>query len=77
MIITMVIFTGEYITENAIIFTLLAISFYLLLHKIKEGKRKNKKSEQQIENKISIGFYLGTFNIIMLMSVLLLNNYRG
>ena len=74
MVITMVIFTGEYITENAIIFTLLAISFYLLLNKIKE--RKNKKSEEQIANKMSIGFYLGTFNIIMLMLVLFLNNYK-
>lgn len=76
MLITMIIFTGEYVTGNAIIVTLLAISFYLLLHKIKEGKRKNKKSEQQLANKISIGFYLGTFNIIMLILVLLLNNYR-
>ena len=75
MVITMVIFTGEYITENAIIFTLLAISFYLLLNKIKE--RKNKKSEEQIANKMSIGFYLGTFNIIMLLLVLFLNNYKS
>lgn len=70
MIITMVIFTGEYITENAIIFTLLAIFFFLLIYKIEERKRRNKKSEEQIANKISIGFYLGTFNIIMLMLVL-------
>lgn len=76
MLITMMIFTGEYVTGNAIIVTLLAISFYLLWHKIKEGKRKNKKSEQQLANKISIGFYLGTFNVIMLILVLLLNNYR-
>lgn len=76
MLITMIIFTGEYVTGNAIIVTLLAISFYLLWHKIKEGKRKNKKSEQQLANKISIGFYLGTFNIIILILVLLLNNYR-
>ena len=77
MVITMVIFTGEYITENAIIFTLLAISFYLLLNKIKERKRKNKKSEEQIANKMSIGFYLGTFNIIMLLLILFLNNYKS
>lgn len=77
MIITMVIFTGEYITGNAIIFTLLAIFFYLLFYKIKEGKKKNKKSEKQIANKISIGFYLGAFNIIMLMLVLFLSNYKN
>lgn len=77
MIITMVIFTGEYITANAIIFTLLAIFFYMLMYKIKEGKRKNKKSEKQIANKVSIGFFLGTFNILMLALVLFVSNYRG
>lgn len=77
MILTMVIFTGEYITENAIIYTLLAISFYILIHKIKEGRKRRKKSEEQIANKISIGFYLGTFNIIMLMLVLFMSNYQG
>lgn len=70
MIITMVIFTGEYITENAIIFTLLAIFFYMLMWKIKQRKKKNKKTEQQIENTLSIGFFLGAFNILMLFLVL-------
>lgn len=77
MVITMAIFTGEYVTENAIIFTLLAIFFYLLIYKIKEGRRKNKKSEKQVADKISIGFYLGTFNIIMLMIVLFFSNYKS
>ncbi len=70
MIITMVSFTGEYITANAIIFTLLAIFFYMLMWKIKERKKKNKKSEEQIANKLSIGFFLGSSNIIMLLLVL-------
>lgn len=77
MIITMVIFTGEYITENTIIFTLLAVFFYMLLYKIKERKRKNKKSEEQIASKLSIGFYLGTFNVLMLMLVLFITNGKG
>lgn len=77
MIITMVIFTGEYITGNAIIFTLLAIFFYMLMCKIKERKRRNKKSEEQIGNKLSIGFFLGTFNVLMLIFVLFVSNYRG
>ena len=76
MIITMIIFTGEYITSNAIICTLLAISFYLLLHKIKERKKKNKKTEKQIANHLSIGFFLGTFNILMLLLVLFVTNYQ-
>lgn len=76
MVITMAIFTGEYVTENAIIFTLLAIFFYMLMYKIKERKRRNKKSEEQIANKLSIGFFLGTFNVLMLMLVLFVSNYK-
>lgn len=76
MVITMVIFTGEYVTENAIIFTLLGIFFYMLMYKIKERKRRNRKSEEQIANKLSIGFFLGTFNVLMLMLVLFVSNYK-
>ena len=66
MIITMTIFVGEIITRNTIIATLLAIFFTLVFYKIKEGKRRNKKSDKQIANQLSIGFFLGTFNIILL-----------
>ena len=75
MIITMVIFTGEYITANAIILTLLAIAIYILIYKIKERKNRNKKSEKEISKNMSIGFYLGTANTIILMLVLLYSNY--
>ena len=74
MITTMVIFTGEYITENAIIYTLLAIAFYLLLYKIKNRKNRNKEKDEQVADKISVGFFLGTFNIIMLLLVLFVQN---
>ena len=70
MIITMIIFTHEYIVVSAIIYTLLAISFYLLLWKIKERKRKAKKSEGKMANQLSIGFFLGTFNVLMCTIVL-------
>ena len=76
MILTMAIFTGEYVTENAITFTLLAISLYLLLYKIKERKRKNKETDKEVASKLSIGFFLGTFNILMLILVLFISNYR-
>lgn len=75
MIITMLIFTNEYITANAIIYTLLAISFYLIIYKMKE--RKGKKSERQVASQLSIGFFLGTFHILMLMIVLFVSNYRS
>lgn len=72
MLVTMMIFTGKFIMQNTIIFTLLAIFFYLILYKVREQRRKSRKSEKQIANKISIGFFLGTFNIIMVMIMLLL-----
>ncbi len=76
MIITMVIFTGEYVTENAIIFTLLTIFFYMLLQKLKQGRRRSRKSDEKISQKLSIGSYLGIANILMLMLVLYVSNYR-
>ena len=72
-IVTMMIFTGEYITQKGIIFTLLAILFYLIFYKMKE-KRKNKKSEEQVASQLSIGFFLGVFNMIILIFVLGLNH---
>lgn len=77
MIITMIIFTGEYITQNAIIFTLLAISFYLLMYKIKERKKRKKQAERQITKRLSIGLFLGTFNVLMSILVLFITNNRG
>ena len=75
MIITMGIFTGEYVTGNALIFTLLAILFDVLINKIKERKKRRKKPEKEITKKISIGFYLGGLNMIMLILMLYLINY--
>lgn len=74
-IITMVIFTGEYITENSIIFTLLAIAFYLLLYKIKNKRNVNKQKDEHVANKVCAGFFLCTFNLVMLIIVLYIQNY--
>ncbi len=75
-IITMAIFTQEYITYNTILFTLVASLFYILLYKLQHIKRRGEKSEKQIANNISIGFFLGTFNVIMLLMVLYTNNFK-
>ena len=69
MIVTMMIFTGGYITKEGLISALFAIFFYLVFYKIKE-KISNKKSEKQIANQLSIGFFLGIFNMITLVIVL-------
>ena len=70
MVITMAIFTEEFITINSIIFTLLIIAFYILLYKIKERKNRHKTDEKQITNDLCIGFYLGIANLITLIYVL-------
>ncbi len=70
LLLTMVIFTGEYITVNAIIYTLISIFIYMALNKMKQGRKRNNKKEESIEEKVSIGFYLGLFNVLMLMLVL-------
>ena len=76
MLVTMVVFTGEYVTSTAVILTLLAIAFTILIYKIKmKIKNKNIKTDKQISQEISIGFYLGISNILGLLYVLLINNY--
>lgn len=69
-IITMAIFTGEYVSINTIILTFLTMAIYLLLYKIKNVKNRNRKSDKQISKEMSIGFYLGTSNIIVLILVM-------
>lgn len=75
MIITMCIFTGEYVTSNSIIITLLAIAIYLLIYKIIQRKNRNRKSDKEISKNISMGFYLGATNLMILMLALLYSNY--
>lgn len=70
MILTMGIFTGEYVTASSIIYTLLIIAIYLLLYKLKNRKNRKVKTDKQISDKMSIGFYLGTANIITLIFAL-------
>ena len=69
VIIIMVIFTGEYVTISSIITTLLMIAIYLSIKKIKYSK--SKKTNQQYNENIKIGFYLAISNIIYFIYVLL------
>ena len=75
MLITMAVFTGEYITVNSVIYTLIVFTLYILFYKIKERKKRNKKTDKQVSKQISIGFCLGITNIISFMFVLLYSNF--
>lgn len=70
MIITMGIFTGEKVTFLTITFSLLVISIYMVLNKIKRLNNKSLKTEAKIYNNLKIGFYLGVTNIICLLYAL-------
>ena len=74
-IITMIQFTGEYVTANAIILTLLAIAIYLLLYKIKNRRNRNLKTDKELSKNLSIGFYLGVSNVVIFIAVLMYNHY--
>lgn len=69
-VLTMCIFTGEYVTISTIILVALAIAITILLTKIKNFVNKNRKKDEHIAQKISIGFCLGISNIINLIFVL-------
>jgi len=70
MIITMAVFTGEYITIISIIYTLLLIAIDLVLNKFKNRKNKNIKSDKQVARQLCIGTYLGAANLITVVFVL-------
>lgn len=68
LVLIMLIFTGEQIVISTIITTLLAISIYLFMKRIKDSRRI--KTTEQYNNKIRIGFYLSIFNMIYFVIVL-------
>lgn len=70
-LVTMAIFTGEYLAISSIILTLLTIAIYLLLSKFKNIKNKYRKTDKKNFKDISIGFYLGASNITIFLLVLL------
>ena len=67
-IIIMAIFTGEYVTISSIITTLLVISIYLLVKRLK--KSNSKKTNEQCHGKIKIGLCLSISNIVYFIIIL-------
>ena len=74
LLITMAMFSGEFITAMSIIVTLLSIAIYIIIYKIQEDLR-SKKSDKPIYTQISIGNCLCASNLIILVMVLIYNYY--
>lgn len=74
-IVTMIIFTGEYVVVNSIIVTLLAIGIYLLIYKLKNKTNKTNKTDKQMASEISIGFILCVANAIIFTIILFYTQY--
>lgn len=74
-IITMIVFTNEYIVVNSIILTLLAIAIYLIINKLKEKRKIVKRTDKEMAKNISIGYFLGVTNILTFILVLTYNNF--
>lgn len=73
LILIMAVFTGEYVTINTIIVTILAIALYLLIRKIVDKIRKTEDTEKILNKDISIGYFLCMSNgiIFLIMTWLL------
>lgn len=67
-VIIMAVFTGEYIAISTIIITLLLIAIILLLKRLK--RVKTTKNNEQYNEKIKLGLYLGITNILYFILVL-------
>ena len=74
LLITMAMFSGEFITVMSIIVTLLSIAIYIIIYKIQEDL-KSKKTDKPIYTQISIGNCLCASNLIILIMVLAYNYY--
>ncbi len=74
LLITMAMFSGEFITVMSIIVTLLSIAIYIIIYKIQEDL-KSKKIDKPIYTQISIGNCLCASNLIILIMVLAYNYY--
>ena len=74
-IITMSVFTGQFVTINTILLTIFLSAFYIFLAQIKKYKNKKVVTNKQNIKDISLGFILCASNIFMTILVLIYNCY--
>ena len=69
-VLTMAIFTGEYVVFNTIIMTALVVAIKLLMHKMKNIGKRIRREQKDYGKNISYGSILGITNILNLIFVL-------
>ena len=69
-VLTMAIFTGEYVVFNTIIMTALVVAIKLLMHKMKNIGKRIRREKKDYGKNISYGSILGITNILNLIFVL-------
>ena len=65
MLLIMLIFTGEIVCIVTIIATLISISLYILIKKIKTAKNKGTKVRTTFNSNLMIAFIMGTLNLFV------------
>ena len=69
-VLTMVIFTGEYVVINTIIMTALVVAINLLLHKVANIRKRVRSEKKDYGKNINYGVILAIANILNLIFVL-------
>ena len=75
-LITMGVFTGEYVTLMTAIVSLLMISIYGIFRKIKEFYNKNLKTDKRIYADLNIGYIVSIANVLSLVGILFYINMK-
>lgn len=75
LLMIMAVFTGEYVTINTIIVTMIAMLIYLIIRKIVDKIKKTDDTEKVLSKDIRIGYFLCMSNgiIFLIMTWLLAN----
>lgn len=73
-LITMAIFTGEYVLFMTISITLLLLAIYMLFKKVKDLSNRNLKTDKKIFRNLKIVFALNISNIISMLGILIYIN---
>ena len=75
VLVTMSVFTQEYVVINTVIYAFLTIALYILIKKIKNNKKTIKKEKNNISKKVNMAFCLGVSNLVVFILTMYYINY--